>query len=209
MKAKLFLSCLSVLVQLTLYSQVSVSGPVCVLPGMGYQYAVPGVRDSGTVIKVCVTGGKMLGSSNNCQDSLSSSVVTIIWDSVSTAGSISIISSKGNSSLSVSITRPLYAGTILDTLLSQSIDSFSLPQDLLCTAPSGGGCQPEYRFQWQKSGDNLQWADIPGAEGINFHFPAPLTSTTYYRRKLTEANSETVVYSDAALIIVLPSSARN
>ena len=38
-------------------------------------------------------------------------------------------------------------------------------------------------YQWQISSDNNVWTDITGATGNDYTPPAPLTSTTYYRRQ--------------------------
>ena len=47
--------------------------------------------------------------------------------------------------------------------------------------------QPEFSFQWQKSYNNLDWADIPGAVYDAFQpLPEPNPTTVYYRRVINK-----------------------
>ncbi len=51
-----------ILLRLAGIAQVSISGPVCVLPGTNYQYYIHGSWDSAATMQVCVTGGRITDS---------------------------------------------------------------------------------------------------------------------------------------------------
>jgi hypothetical protein len=63
---------------------------------------------------------------------------------------------------------------------------------------------PSYSYQWQQSTDNVNFSDISGQTSLSLTFSAPLTITTYYRRKVTETVSGSVAYSNSATVTVMP-----
>lgn len=87
---------------------------------------------------------------------------------------------KYTDSVLVSVHQAFNAGTIKT---NQSICYNSTPTLLsFQNLPSGAG--ESYSYQWQVSSDSLLFTDIPNANGIIFS-PSALTSTTFYRLKVT------------------------
>lgn len=66
--------------------------------------------------------------------------------------------------------------------------------------PVRGGTPP-YTIQWQSSPNNLNWSDIPGANGITYD-PGVLSATTWFRKKVTDA-AGTVAYSSSEVITMI------
>jgi hypothetical protein len=188
-----------------LWGQVTVTGPVCVVPATQYQYLISGTWDSASTMQVCITGGVLADSTaQSCTVTgppLAS--VMIIWNSTSTA-SLTVTSSSGNGSLSITITMPLVPGNLDSGSMIQTIGYDSIPGLIICSADSGGSCAPSYTDQWQASIDQVGWSDISGATGQNLDYGIPLTITTYFRRKVTEGGSSTIAYSRVVSVNVNP-----
>jgi len=74
------------------------------------------------------------------------------------------------------------------------------------TGPSGGS--GSYTYQWQSSGDGINWTNIGAATGLTYQ-PVALSGTMYYRRKtatdLQVGYSNTVQVLVASTAAVLPS----
>jgi hypothetical protein len=51
----------------------------------------------------------------------------------------------------------------------------------------------------------ISWTDIPGATGASLVIDSSLTQSSFYRRKVTETNSRSIGYSDAASVLVIVS----
>lgn len=182
--------------------QVAITGPSCVIPGTIYLYDINATWDSASKMQVCLLGGRIAGSALNCTlKSNPQSFVQVMWDSGST-GSIQVSSSKGNTTINVSITTPLKGGTISDSAKSQVINYDSLASVINCSPGSGGSCSPHYSYQWEESIDMFNWADVPGATGQNLTPPKAFTQTTFIRRKIIETTSGTRGYSNVATINV-------
>jgi hypothetical protein len=199
------LSILSGLFTLSCFSQISLSGPTCVIPGVIYQYKVTGNWDSTSTMQLCLSGGIIADSTdtNTCTPigGAPLSAVLVIWSNNS-SGSLTLTSTKGNASLSVSITQALAPGVIDSTTKIQSITYDSIPTTINCAVDVGGSCSPSYNDQWQQSVDMVTWIDIIGATGQNLNFSSPLTQSTLFRRKVTETVTGSIAYSDAAIVNV-------
>ncbi len=84
--------------------------------------------------------------------------------------------------------------TVLPALLGGSIETSSStincsgynPGDIASVNLASGG-KLDYIYQWQLSTDNVNFADISGANLPNYNPPSAITQTTYYRRKVTDA----------------------
>ena len=93
----------------------------------------------------------------------------------------------------------LRGGGLTDTVIC----SGATPTPLTGLLPAGGTEIPgNYTFQWFSSPDNMEWTEIPGSEGSIGYTPPPLTSTTYYIRRVV--SGECVSESDPLKIEVLP-----
>jgi hypothetical protein len=188
------------------FSQVSLTGPTCVVPGITYQYRIQGNWDSTSTMQVCLSNGVIADStgSSTCTPAAGAplSTVLVIW-SPGSNGSLSLKSKKGNSSISVKITSGLFAGGIDSVFLLQRIFKDSIPTSINCSPAGGGSCNPVYSYQWQQSLNNVSWSDIVGATGPNLSFGASVSQTTFFRRKVTETASGSISYSNAAVVDVL------
>lgn len=184
------------------YSQPTVSGASCVMPGVVYQYNISGNWNSTSTMQVCLSGGAMLNSSNSCTPNAAPvSFIQIIWNN-SSSGSIQISSSSGNAKMNVTIASVLNGGAISSVGASQVIGYDSVPNIINCTSSSGGTCSPVYNYQWQQSYNILSWIDVKGATGQNLILSSTLKQTTFFRRKVTEVSSSSIAYSDIALVDV-------
>lgn len=202
MKAKFFLSIfLTVFLLADTYSQISVSGANCVVPGLPYQYEINGV-DSASSIKICVTGGQILNSTPDCAETTPVNRVKIRWEGSGDIGTITVTSSTGNAALSISLAFPLDGGNIDSSQVVQTVDFTTVPRELICTNAAGGNCNPLYQYQWQSSPDNQEWTEISGKTGANLHFSSQISTTTYFRRKTLERVSNTIAYSNTVLMII-------
>jgi len=189
-------------VSLSLFGQVTVAGPSCVVPGTTYQYLINGPWDSASTMQVCVTGGLVAGSNSTCTtNGAPHASVLVIWGA-SGSGSVTVSSSKGSGTISVNITSVLTGGTIPASARTQSIAYKGTPSVIDCSTVTGGSCSPSYQYQWQQSRDRLNWTDIPGAQGLTLSLGQALEEATFYRRRVTETGSGTVAYSDIAFIDV-------
>jgi hypothetical protein len=190
-----------------LLSQLSISGPACAVPGVTYQYSISntGKWAADATMKVCIEGGiiadEVQSKRKSCTETdapLSS--VLVIWNELSKA-SITVSSSAGSKTFSVTITEELQAGTINNK--KQNLrDSVYTPSAIQCSAVRGGSCSPFYIYQWQQSPDALVWTDISDATGQDLSFILPQKQTSYYRRQVIEKNSGTIGYSDIAAVNV-------
>jgi gliding motility-associated-like protein len=88
---------------------------------------------------------------------------------------------------------------------AQTICNGQTPLALNGTNPSGGS--GTYTFQWQSSGDNLNWGNIPGQTASGYS-PGALSNSIYYRRQVN-SGACTGVNSGSVFILVLPSITGN
>ena len=73
-------------------------------------------------------------------------------------------------------------------------------------ASGGTGGSGSTTYQWQRSANNSNWTNIPGATAIDFTETNLLTSTTYYRRKvgMGPGNCDTSYTTSVAIIVYAP-----
>ncbi|MVN75014.1 T9SS type B sorting domain-containing protein [Hymenobacter sp. HMF4947] len=100
--------------------------------------------------------------------------------------------------VTITVAPALAAGTIG---ANQTLCPGSTPAPLTSTAGPGGGTG-SFNFQWESSPDNNTWTAIAGATGATYA-PGPLTTTTYYRRRVTSGPCGPE-YSPAVTLTVLP-----
>ncbi len=161
-------------------SQVTISGPLCLVPDVVYQFKITSAWDSASVMQICVNGGSIADSSisRNCSDtSAPLAAVLIVWNDLSNA-SLTVNSSKGNKTFAVNITSPLQPGSLDSASRVQTIyDTTTTPATIYCAVDSGGSCTPGYAYQWQRSADALVWTDVSGATGQNLSFTDEVKKT--------------------------------
>ena len=190
------------------FSQITISGPTCILPGMPVQYTISGNWDSATTMKVCLNGGRINDSSfvNGCTGTGGPlAAIIVVWNDQPDL-SISLSSTKGNALLQVNHTYSLSGGFINDSLKQQSINAGNIPSIISCTKSNGGSCSPNYSYQWQQSFDGMNWKDIVAATTENLNFDSTIVQSTFYRRKVLENNSGSIAYSDMATVNIIPKS---
>jgi hypothetical protein len=184
------------------FSQVTVTGQTCAIPGTVYQYLVSGPWDSASTMQVCLTGGLTADSGQTCtSNGQPRASVLVTWDS---AGSMTlqVTSSNGNSTITVTVTNPLSGGMIDSVTGSQSVGYDSVPATINCSPSTGGSCSPSYSYQWQQSNDMLMWQNISGATTLNLTLSQGLQQTVFVRRQVTETSSGTIAYSNVGVIDV-------
>jgi hypothetical protein len=197
---------LTMLLALSAVSQVTISGPTCVVAGTVYQYTISGSWDSLSTMQVCISSGTIAGSSDSGNCTVTGAplaAVLVVWnDSASNTGTISLSSSVGNATLSVQFAEPLIPGSIDSASQTQIVAADSIPAAINCSLDTGGSCNPSYSYQWQQSPDAVSWTDMAGATAQNLSFNAPIAQTAFFRRKVTEMTSGTIAYSNAAVVSV-------
>src|SRR6266542_2548288 len=195
-----------------LYAQITgiTSTSSCGVVGYTYTYSIAGTMDNNTMFW-CVSGGggiivqafgNSLSFSGNCVSGMGIGQIVVKW-TVAGTGLISITSSNGSPSKSVPIVNPLNPGSITSNK-TQTISYNTAPANINCSAASGGDCAPSFSYQWQQSINSVDWTDVANKTSQNFSTTALLIQTTYYRRKVTETQSNTVDYSDVATVNVSP-----
>ncbi len=184
------------------FSQISITGPTCVQAGTSYQYTIAGNWTGSTSMTWNITGGVITGTTNTSTSGTPKPNIYITWSS---SGNVKLTTSNptGNATLNVSVSSALSGGSLSNT--SQTITYNTTPSGInSASGASGGNCSPVYSYQWQQSSDNVNFSDISGQTGLNLSFSLSLTATTYYRRKVTEAGSGSVAYSNTATVTVMP-----
>lgn len=195
-------------IQVAAFSQPTISGPSCAMPGVVYHYMIKGTWKATSTMQVCITGGifstkdTTIGTCTQKNGAPLNSVL-VIWKSPG-AAILTLSSALGNSSFNVTVAASLQPGTIDSSSKKQVIGYDSLPATIICSADSGGSCSPSYKDQWQQSPDAINWKDIPGASSKNLSITTPLKQASFFRRKVTETVSGTIGYSDAAFVDVGP-----
>jgi hypothetical protein len=197
-----FLSLLLCTISAPLMAQVSVSGPICIVPGLPYQYIVSSKQDTKSKMRVCVSGGTFSnGRQCTTQDSIVS-VINVIWKDTS-SHKLEITSSTGNVSLRLEATTPLKGGLLHENDKVQLADLASKNFLFRCSEATGGACKHRYEYQWQQSIDGLNWRDIVGATSKDLRVKESVQVNTYFRRTATELNSNTTSCSEAGLLVAL------
>jgi len=183
---------------------ISITGPNCVIAGPVYLYNFVAQWQQGSTVRVCVTGGTLVDSGATCAGGSGIlSFVRVSWDSGGQAsGTIAVMSSLGDTSLTVSISTPLTGGQLDSSIASQSVDTLTTPATLTVSTPTGGSCQPAYGYQWQQSLDNVVWQNVSGATNPQFPFSGPINQISYYRRVVTDNSANVLAYSNVATIFV-------
>jgi RHS repeat-associated protein len=181
-----------------LFAQFSITGPTCVIAGTAHTYSISGPYTSSTNMNWNQTTGTITGSSSGTP--LPSITVTF-----TTSGTVKVVTTNptGSATLSVSVAPALSPGTISNP--SQNINYGAVPGTIICAAATGGSCStPNYTYQWQSSPNNVTYTNISGATSTYLSFTSGLTSTTYYRRFVTETTSGNTGYSGVAQVTVYP-----
>jgi gliding motility-associated-like protein len=90
-----------------------------------------------------------------------------------------------------------------NNITAPPVTSFCITGDaavIIGSTPTGGN--GIFKYQWQISADNTNFADIPGATQKNFD-PSPVSSSTYYRRTVLSGTCTTPSISNVVNITIL------
>lgn len=189
---------------------LQIQGTASAIRGTSYNY-YPTYNGSGTYsyngsYTWVISGGYETGTGNTSKSGSINAVlyalsINVTWNTTGSSASLTLYLNIGNTSKTIAVIAPLNAGTLSPT--SQSINSGATATAITGTAASGGASSPSYSYQWQSSPNSSTWTDISGATSLNYS-PGALTTTTYYRRKVTETTSSTVAYTSTATVTVYP-----
>jgi len=94
-----------------------------------------------------------------------------------------------------------------DVIAAPAVTTFcanGTPGAFAGSTPSGG--VGGYTYQWQNSADSVNFANIPGANSINYTPPA-LTATTYYRRVVSQTCASSITSNIVGLHLSSPPAA--
>jgi len=185
------------------FSQLSISGPACVVAGTVYQYIFSGVPAGASNMQVCITGGTVAGTDSSCHNGTPVSFIRIVWNTTAT-GSIAVSGAAGNASLSVNKTSMLLGGKIDSLSRVQAVHAGQLPSTIVCSDAGGGNCSPVYTYQWQQSSDGMHWSNMTGMVSKQLKLSSGVMATIYYRRNVMETVSKTEQFSDPAIVLVTP-----
>jgi hypothetical protein len=184
-----------------LTAQVSVTGSVCIIPGITYQYIINCNQGSSPVLGVCTTGGTLSAGGRCTPSGTSLNAVFVVWKDTS-FHKLEVTSSSGNISLIVQGTTDIRGGQLQDSDKVQLYNSTVASYTFRCEAAGGGSCSPDYLYQWQKSEDGLNWINLSGATAKDLQFSGSIIVNTFFRRVTTETNSSTVGYSNRGMLVV-------
>ena len=100
------------------------------------------------------------------------------------------------------VTISVYPNFVVGSISAdQSICYNTTPAQLVGVVPTGGNAP--YSYQWQSSADNITFADITGATGLNYQ-PGALTQTTYFRQNQSSASGCGTLSTNTVTITVYP-----
>ncbi len=185
--------------------QLSITGTQCAARGTTYQYAITGIKDGASIVNVCLTGGLIAGTTTTCISDTALSQVGVVWNTDgASAGTITVTADGATQSFNAVLIAPLNGGTVDTTVEVQKIDSVVVPADIQCSPATEGACEPTYGYQWESSPDNMHWTAIDNATGQNLSFTEGVVQNIYYRRKTIEGKSDSIAYSNIAVVFVNP-----
>jgi hypothetical protein len=179
---------------------LSINGPVCILPGLTYQYNLTNKWIDSTV-QVCVTGGHLISGERCTARSRKIVSVFVVWDS-SGQRKLTVSLASGNVELSVQATVALNGGKLYEVDRVQQYDSSKTIYSFRCDTASGGACTPTYLYQWQQSIAGGRWTDIDGAKDKDLQYTAAIQVTVRLRRVTTDITANTVAYSGTGILHV-------
>jgi hypothetical protein len=190
------------------FCQGSISGPTCVLTGISYQYDLKPKWDGTGEMELCLSGGIIENASSNCIKTTSISYIRVIWNEGIDKGSLYYTYGTVKDSITVFITTPLLPGSPEADKKIQKLSGDAAPQQISCSLPTGGNCSPDYKYQWQQSGDGENWEDINEGKSQHLSFESRPAKTTLYRRKTMENKSGAIAYTEVSMVVLQPADVK-
>lgn len=179
-------------------SQITLHGATCVTTGLQYDYFVEGDSDLKNSVTISITGGRFPDTDVTWKEVKIYSKFSISWIDTLKYGTIFIKSNNKRTTDTIKIVNLLNGGRIDKLKKVQYVSYNSIPLSFPCTPASGGGCSPQFEYQWQRSSDQATWTDIVGQTSQSLFFQTALRETTFYRRKVTNKTSGSIAYSNIA-----------
>jgi len=165
-----------------------------------YQYGISSGWTNSTVMTWTCSGCTFSGLSSGTP----LPYVTVTWTA---SGWIKVqtLTPGGSATLNVSLYPTLVPGSITFGG-TQAINYNSTPASIVCSGASGGYCtSPNYTYLWYSSPDGVNFTSMSGQTSLTLSFgTTTLTSTMYYRLKVTETNSGNTALYPVATVIVYP-----
>jgi hypothetical protein len=96
-----------------------------------------------------------------------------------------------SSAVTITISVSTLAGNTLTAPVTTAFCASGDPGNIAGSSPTGGGGVGTYTYQWQSSTDNVSFADIGSATGIDYN-PPSISETTYFRRVVTSAGCTSI-----------------
>lgn len=183
-------------------AQIRITGSECVVPGTEYQYDLYGDLNDHPELEICVEGGILTANTSTCYKTNGANYVRVIWNEGITKGKIRITSSSGKRSFDVKPTRPLQGGNIDSLSRLQQVQTFGISRTINCSPGRGGSCAPSFVYQWEQSEDNLHWTEIKGANFQTLSIAPETKRAVFVRRRVTDQVSNSIAYSDVAIVVV-------
>lgn len=182
-------------------AQVTINGPVCVVPGVTYQYVLSGNWNELSWMRICIDGGVLASGGHCLPDSSVHSSIFVTWKDT-TFHKLQLNSSSGSLALHLTATSDLTGGLVHDSdkvkFINPSLSSYTFR----CQPAVGGACNPAYQYQWQRSENGVHWVNVEGANGHDLNFSGTVSVNTFFRRITNETNGGLTAYSDWALLAV-------
>jgi hypothetical protein len=189
------------LISLRLSAQIKISGAECIIPGITYQYNIKGPGSDSAGVKVNITGGEIVNGIAASTDRVKLSAVYVVWKDTAYK-TIEVQAKKFTATLSVQATQELSGGKLDTEHNIKTYDSTTKTYTFLCSEATGGACSPKYSYRWQQSNDGLVWTDIKNANGKDLRYKDEPLADMYFRRVCEETISNTIAYSDIAVLMV-------
>jgi len=182
--------------------QVSIEGPVCVIPDQEYQYNIFLEDKKEKAVEICVEGGIITSSNSACYNGMPVSYIRVTWSAGVRNTGISLTTAKGKKSIKVNVTTSLLPGAIDTVFQLTKKAEFARGKVINCSAAKGGNCDPKYEYQWEVSTDNNFWEEIKGQNDRDLSLERSIRGNYFVRRKVLEKKGQTIGYSNVCLVIV-------
>lgn len=186
----------------SLKAQVQLKGATCILPGVAYQYEMSAPCKSEESIRVCIEGGLIMVTSDSCYVGKWPPYIRVVWFENAKKYSIAIVNSACSEYFPINVMKELKGGQISSDNKLQPVTKLELARTIVCTEASGGSCDNQFKYQWEISDDNLHWVEIRGADSKDFIIKETYKQSTFLRRKVIETVSNSIAYSDVAIIAI-------
>ncbi len=172
---------------------ISVNGNTQVEPSSTHTYVA---SVSNTLLQVSwnITNGVIVSGG------FPGNTVTVRWNSTGSSGTVAASVTGASTSRAIQILQPLRIGNITPRMNV----NFNTSPGNLPVAGATGGPSTTYTYQWQRSADNVNWADVGNTAtnpGNLIYNPGNLTTGAYFRIRVTSGGWSS--FSNSLLVNVL------